>query len=78
MIKYLDGKFLEKKLIQMLLDTENLIRSILSSGFNHVIFSCDSHLKDEYETLRREHLSSRFLVISSFSGPFVPAQNFHI
>ena len=54
MVRHLDDKFIEKKIntnATRLTDTLN--RAILESGFNHIVFSCDSHLKEEFELLRK-------------------------
>lgn len=54
MIVHLKGKFIEKKInTNATRLTKSISRSILESGFNHVVFSCDSHLKEEYEQLRK-------------------------
>jgi MoaA/NifB/PqqE/SkfB family radical SAM enzyme len=54
MIRYCKGKFIEKKLnTNATYFTVDIGRAVLESGFNHLIFSCDSHLKDEYESIRK-------------------------
>ena len=54
MLAHLKDKFIEKKLnTNATRLTEAISRAILESGFNHIIFSCDSHLKEEYEQLRK-------------------------
>ena len=54
MIRYFKGKFIEKKLnTNATRLTPAISEALLQSGFNHIVFSCDSHLKEEYETIRK-------------------------
>lgn len=55
MISYVSGdKFLEKKLnTNATRLTKEISKSLLDGGFNHIVFSCDSHKKDEFEELRK-------------------------
>ncbi|GFI18661.1 hypothetical protein IMSAGC009_03837 [Lachnospiraceae bacterium] len=53
MLDHVKDMFIEKKINTNATRLDREVgRKILESGFNHIVFSCDSHIKEEYEELR--------------------------
>ena len=73
LIRSLEGKFLEKKFnTNATRLTPDISQALLDSGFNHIVFSVDSHKKEEYEYLRK---GAKFEEISTNIAAFWELRN---